>query len=84
MPLEKELIDVNKLLYEILEEAKLVAGTHTVVPNIEDGGNVYADREKISSVIWNLVNNAVKYSPGEQPSGWAVTRRRISDHQRQR
>jgi signal transduction histidine kinase len=50
------------LLNEILEETKLIVTTHPI--NWEVNGPVLleADRDKIGSVISNLVSNAVKYS----------------------
>jgi len=63
MPLEKESFDLALLLNEIMDETRLVVGTHTVISTESGPAMVNADREKISSVIANLVGNGVKYSP---------------------
>jgi len=61
--IEKHLFDIDQLLQEMIEESQLTVTTH----QIEFSGcgelEVYADRDKISSVISNLLTNAVKYSP---------------------
>jgi two-component system sensor histidine kinase VicK len=51
------------LLHEIVEETRLVASSHAI--SLAENGTVEinADRDKISSVISNLISNAVKYSP---------------------
>ena len=63
MPIEKEFFDLSELLSEILDETVLVVSTHQVSLNGSGPAMVNADREKINSVITNLVSNAVKYSP---------------------
>jgi PAS domain S-box-containing protein len=61
--IEKHTFDIDQLLREMIAEAQLTVNTH----KIEFAGcgklDVYADRDKISSVVSNLVSNAVKYSP---------------------
>jgi len=62
MSLEMQVFDLGELLRETLDETKLIVNTHTV--NLVGAGSapVNADRDKISSVISNLISNAVKYS----------------------
>lgn len=61
--IEKEPFRLDLLLLEILEETKLTVGSHAF--NLDGCNNIIvnADRDKISSVISNLISNAVKYSP---------------------
>ena len=61
--IEKKHFDMEGLIKDMISEASLTASTHLMhfvecapVP-------VNADRDKIGSVISNLINNAVKYSP---------------------
>jgi PAS domain S-box-containing protein len=63
MPIEKRLFELDQLLREILDEIKMTISTHTF--SLEECAHmiVNADRDKISSVISNLISNAVKYSP---------------------
>ncbi|MEO6849178.1 MAG: ATP-binding protein, partial [Mucilaginibacter sp.] len=53
----------DELLREILDETQLIFFTHTI--SLQGSGPVMvsADKDKISSVISNLISNAVKYSP---------------------
>lgn len=61
--IEKQPFDLGQLLQEILEETRLTVTSH--IFNLKECTNlkVNADRDKIISVISNLISNAVKYSP---------------------
>ena len=61
--IEKQQFDLRNLISEILEEAELTVSGHLLV--FEPGASLFidADRDKIGSVITNLVSNAIKYSP---------------------
>ena len=61
--LVKETFDVRKLLEEVIEDFLMVNNTHHILLHACDEALVYADREKISSVVSNLISNAIKYSP---------------------
>jgi PAS domain S-box-containing protein len=61
--IEKQPFKLDELLQEIVEEARLIASTQTVKLEICGPVEINADRDKISSVVSNLVSNAVKYSP---------------------
>lgn len=66
MKLEKEMVEVLSLYNEIVPickkqmNEKHVAFIDDIDPNI---GVIYADRDKITEVIINLLNNATKYTP---------------------
>ncbi|TDO20795.1 PAS domain-containing sensor histidine kinase [Pedobacter duraquae] len=59
----KKVFDVEELAREIIEEMKLSVQSHDI-RLVESGKlvEVYADRDKVNSVISNLISNAVKYS----------------------
>jgi PAS domain S-box-containing protein len=63
LSIEKQPFDIGRLLEEIVEETRLIVSSH--VFNLAECDNliVNADRDKITSVISNLISNAVKYSP---------------------
>lgn len=59
----KEEFDVRVLLEELIDEFLLINTSHSISLHACGHALVYADREKISSVISNLISNAIKYSP---------------------
>ncbi|GHE44679.1 PAS domain-containing sensor histidine kinase [Sphingobacterium griseoflavum] len=63
MVLEKSYVDLKMLLEDLHEEVVHTIHSHQVVFDITENMVLYADREKISQVIHNLIGNAVKYSP---------------------
>ncbi len=61
--LKKETFDLRVLLEELMEDFRMITSTHELILKACDHPMLYADREKISSVISNLISNAIKYSP---------------------
>jgi PAS domain S-box-containing protein len=61
--IEKAPFRLDVLLGEIVEETRFIVHTHTISLAACGPVEINADREKISSVISNLISNAVKYSP---------------------
>lgn len=65
MKLNKELVDVNKLIDEIIELYDLVAQNKdvSISKNLTDNLSIVLDRNKIRQVLVNLIDNAIKYTP---------------------
>lgn len=61
--LKKETFDLRTLLEELIEDFRMFTNTHEIMLHTCEHAKLYADREKISSVISNLISNAIKYSP---------------------
>jgi two-component system sensor histidine kinase VicK len=61
--LNKKVFHLDELAKEIIEEAQMIVKTHEFYFKPCEPVKIFADRDKISSVISNLVNNATKYSP---------------------
>lgn len=57
--------DFNALVQEILHDIQDVYASHTLLFVPEGALELSGDRDKIGSVISNLVSNAIKYSPGK-------------------
>jgi PAS domain S-box-containing protein len=60
--IEKSQFDIEELLREVADELKLTITSHTISMDMCQSAGVFADRDKINSVISNLIGNAVKYS----------------------
>jgi PAS domain S-box-containing protein len=60
--IEKSLFDIDQVIREIISEAQLTT-THSIELDSCGALEVFADQNKISSVISNLMSNAMKYSP---------------------
>jgi signal transduction histidine kinase len=61
--LNKELFELNSIILETIDDAVSSTGTHEVVFEPDHDINISADCDKIGSVIFNLISNAIKYSP---------------------
>ena len=56
--------EIGELVNEVLVDQRLALQTRSLSVNVDiDPGEVQADREKLRTVIDNLISNAVKYSP---------------------
>jgi two-component system phosphate regulon sensor histidine kinase PhoR len=68
LELKKEIFDLKQLTEEVLNTMKLQFDTHKAKVELDVQGNYFtinADRLHIASVIFNLLDNALKYSNGK-------------------
>ncbi|TDQ11276.1 ATP-binding protein [Pedobacter metabolipauper] len=65
--LDKQPFEFNELVAEVMEEVSSISSGHEIqfVPGVEI--NLVADRDKIGSVISNLLSNSVKYAREKTP-----------------
>ncbi|WP_437918705.1 ATP-binding protein [Sphingobacterium sp. LRF_L2] len=63
MVLNRNYFNFKTLFSELQEEMSHMIQSHQVIFELSENIDLYADREKISLVIHNLVGNAIKYSP---------------------
>jgi len=61
--IDKQRFDLEKLIEEVIQETELTVSSHVIQFEPCRPVIVNADRDKIGSVINNLISNAVKYSP---------------------
>lgn len=61
--LRKEPLQIGELVAQVIDEIRFAAGTHEIRYLPEGDVIVFADRDKLSSVVTNLIHNAIKYSP---------------------
>ncbi|UOE52493.1 PAS domain S-box protein [Mucilaginibacter sp. SMC90] len=61
--IEKEPFQLEELITEVVDETNLTVGSRQIDFDPCPPVTIKADRDKISSVISNLIGNAVKYSP---------------------
>ncbi|HVS92178.1 MAG TPA: PAS domain S-box protein [Mucilaginibacter sp.] len=63
MPIMKKEFELGALIKDAIDETRFMIGNHEFKFNNGQPIHIYADRDKIGSVVLNLLNNAVKYSP---------------------
>jgi len=63
-----EPVDIGRLVHDVVDEFENVAPTsgHDITVGVDpELPNVYADPEALGQAFWNLLDNAIKYSPGQ-------------------
>jgi signal transduction histidine kinase len=83
-----EPVDAAALVKEVVEEFRNGVATagYEVVLSAAEAGPVHADREALTRALWNLLDNAVKYSPQHKTIDVSVARDNgrvvmsVSDH----
>jgi signal transduction histidine kinase len=64
MELHHEAVDLNAIVAEAAERASPSASTHPLTLRLDPAlGELTGDRDKLTQVVANILNNAVKYSP---------------------
>lgn len=56
-------VDLSALAYEVIERQKIYANNHQLQLVTEGAATIEGDKPKLTRVLTNLVNNAVKYAP---------------------
>jgi PAS domain S-box-containing protein len=59
----KSKFNFRELIEEVVNDTEMIVTTHKIILDACDPVDIMADRDKIASVISNLISNAVKYSP---------------------
>ncbi|WP_207425232.1 ATP-binding protein [Pedobacter sp. SYSU D00535] len=64
--LQLETFELNSLVCEVIEEISPIVRYHRITCEGQQDVFVTADRQKINEVLLNFLNNAMKYSPGQE------------------
>lgn len=64
-PLEKTTFDIGDVINEVTEIAVLNLKNIFIEKRFSSGNKVFADRNKIKQVVWNIINNSIKASGTE-------------------
>ncbi|HKB45082.1 MAG TPA: HAMP domain-containing sensor histidine kinase, partial [Chitinophagaceae bacterium] len=63
LELRKTEFDFGDLVEEIVQDVRHTTSRHAIIIHNDFDGNIYADKDRISQVLLNLLTNAIKYSP---------------------
>jgi PAS domain S-box-containing protein len=63
LQLNKEHFSLNSLVSEITADIQTTTSTHQLILDLQPDVTIYADLDRISQVLMNLLTNAIKYSP---------------------
>ncbi len=63
LQLEEEYFNFNDIVTDTVDEMQRTTNKHDIICNLNFGGQVFGDKERIRQVIINFVSNAIKYSP---------------------
>jgi PAS domain S-box-containing protein len=59
----KTFFNFNEAIHETIDDLQHTTQKHSLIKDFTETGNIYADKDRISQVITNLITNAIKYSP---------------------
>jgi signal transduction histidine kinase len=62
--LQRERIDLGELASEVVDKARALADGRRVSVGVQQGCVVVGDRDRLRQLITNLVENAIRYTPG--------------------
>jgi signal transduction histidine kinase len=72
--LERKLHDMNALCQEVIEDQRVVTGRSILFQPSATPATIYGDSHRLTQVVSNLVNNALKYSSEAYPVEVSVHR----------
>lgn len=58
--------DFNEMVKFVIEDLQRTTENHQIIEDLNEVGFAFADKERVSQVVTNLITNAIKYSPGAE------------------
>ena len=68
-------VELDEVLAEIVQDAQMVNPDHVIDLNANDPVLVMGDEQRLRQLIWNLVENAIRYTPAGGKINLALRRR---------
>ncbi|MEI9809152.1 MAG: HAMP domain-containing sensor histidine kinase [Bacteroidota bacterium] len=63
---EKNVVDLTELINLCIENSSYMYPAYNIQQDVEENLMVSGNAERLEQVLMNLINNAVKYSPGKK------------------
>lgn len=73
--IHRQNVEMDDLLAEIVEDARMMSPDHIIDLNANDPVLVRGDEQRLRQLVWNLVENAIRYTPPGGKINLALRRR---------
>jgi two-component system, OmpR family, sensor histidine kinase CiaH len=73
-------VNLSEVAINCVQEARIHYASRVIQSDIEDGMYIYADELMMQLLINNLIDNAIKYSPKDQPIALQLTQNQGKAH----
>jgi two-component system, OmpR family, sensor kinase len=73
--IQRDSVELDDVLAEVVRDARMFSPDHVIDLNANDPVLVLGDAERLRQLIWNLVENAIRYTPAGGTINLALRRR---------